>query len=158
MYRCYVSLPVTLVAIARSTSDARWLRCSASLANSSRFCMSIASLLISAQSSASMRSFSKRAVISSIVVSRAEGRESPSSQLGGLTPSASRPEAPDFRGASTIFVSIKLHLGHSKVRFSDPFPRCSLLASIIRIWHLGQRGRSSGPTGKMDGSVMVHRG
>ena len=41
------------------------------------------------------------------------------------------------------------------MRFSDPFLRYSVLASIMRIWHPGQRGRSSRLTGKRNGPVIV---
>jgi hypothetical protein len=60
-----------------------------------------------------------------------------------------RTTASDFNGSIAIFVSMKSHLEHSKVRFSDPLPQGSIRDSIIRIWHLGHRGRSSVAIGKI---------
>jgi hypothetical protein len=54
----YVSPDLIFSAITASTSLANWPRCSASFANICRFALSVASLLIRAQSSASVRSFS----------------------------------------------------------------------------------------------------
>jgi hypothetical protein len=50
----------------------------------------------------------------------------------------------DLNGSSTYFVSMKSHFGHSKVRFSTSPGLGSRPASIMRFWHLGQRGRSIG--------------
>ena len=55
---------IVLDAIARSTSDASTLKCSANLAKSSRFLRSVANLLIIEHSSASARSFCKCCSIS----------------------------------------------------------------------------------------------
>jgi hypothetical protein len=66
-------------AIARSTSDARTVRCSASRANNSLFSWLVARLLISAHSAASERSFSKCACMSfmkRILVHTAQERRS----------------------------------------------------------------------------------
>ena len=50
--------------------------------------------------------------------------------------------ASDFIGSATIFVSMKLHLAHSNIRFSKPSLRVSNVLSDMRVLHLRQRGYS----------------
>jgi hypothetical protein len=55
--------------------------------------------------------------------------------------------ASDFKGSATVLVSMALHFGHSKVRSSDPSDKGANRASVIRVKHLPQRGRSSEESG-----------
>jgi len=52
--------------------------------------------------------------------------------------------ATDFRGSATVSVSMASHFRHSNVRFSDPSGSSEIVASLIRLWHRSQRGRSIG--------------
>jgi hypothetical protein len=63
---------------------------------------------------------------------------------GGLMLSARRLAASDPRGSGTTLVSMKSHLGHSKVRFSECSGRGTMLVRFIRVRHRVQRGRSIG--------------
>jgi hypothetical protein len=63
---------------------------------------------------------------------------------GGLMLFAMRLIFSDLIGSGTTLVSMKSHLGHSKVRFSERSGRRLILARFIRMRHLTQRGRSIG--------------
>jgi len=58
--------------------------------------------------------------------------------------SAGRLTSSDLIGSGTTTVSMKWHLGHSKVRFSEWSNRGTMLAKFIRVRHLMQGGRSIG--------------
>ena len=67
----------------------------------------------------------------------------------------------EIRGSATIcLVSTCRHFMHSNVRSSNPPPASVTAVLIIRIWHLGQRGRwvgkSSGSGLGMAVSVAPH--
>jgi hypothetical protein len=55
-----------------------------------------------------------------------------------------RMTASDVNGSTAILVSMKSHLGHSKVRSSEPFSICSIWANIMRAPHRVHRGSSTG--------------
>src|SRR5258706_12099399 len=59
----------------------------------------------------------------------------------------------DWSSVSTFWTCS--HLGHSKVSRSETAGPCSIRASIMGAWHLGQRGRSIGIS---DGSAGYARG
>jgi hypothetical protein len=63
---------------------------------------------------------------------------------GGLTLSTRRLTFSDLTGSATIMVSMKLHFGHSNVRFSERSGRTSIVAKSSRVRHRAQRGRSIG--------------
>jgi hypothetical protein len=63
---------------------------------------------------------------------------------GGLTLSASRLTSSDLEGSGTTLVSMKSHLGHSKVRSSESSGRGTILVRFMRMRHRTQRGRSIG--------------
>jgi hypothetical protein len=64
--------------------------------------------------------------------------------VGGLMLSARRLTSSELNGSDTTVVSMKSHLGHSKVRFSARPGRGAMLVRFIRVRHLAQRGRSIG--------------
>ena len=63
---------------------------------------------------------------------------------GGLMLLAIRTSASDFSGSGAIFVSMKAHFEHSKVRFSVPSGRGTIRVRSMRVRHRAQRGRSIG--------------
>ena len=63
-------------------------------------------------------------------------------QTGGRTLVVSRTIDSDFSGSATILVSTASHFGHSNVRCSDRSGKGEMRASLIRVWHRPQRGRS----------------
>jgi hypothetical protein len=63
---------------------------------------------------------------------------------GGLTLFARRMISSDLIGSGTTLVSMKLHFGHSKIRFSERSGRATMLARFMRMRHLTHRGRSIG--------------
>src|ERR1700722_12077307 len=75
---------------------------------------------------------------------------SASCYFGALSPLFCQPGLAEFIGSSTSLFPTCWHLGHSKVRRSEPLGRGSIRASIMRPWHFGQRSRS---IGSRDGSV-----
>ena len=89
---------------------------------------------------------------------RPGSRSEPSSglrQTGGRTLVVSRTTASDFSGSAIVLVSIALHLGHSKVRCSDPSGSGAMRASIIRARHRPQRGRSIQESGTCGSLGMI---
>ncbi|HTF73312.1 MAG TPA: hypothetical protein VK620_03065, partial [Bradyrhizobium sp.] len=69
---------------------------------------------------------------------------------GGLRPALIQPSVSDFIGSPATIWWTCSHFGHSKVRRSTSAEGPgSMRDSIMRPWHLGQRGRSSGSS---DGS------
>ena len=67
----------------------------------------------------------------------------------------SRPMDSDLKGSATVFVSMALHFGHSKVRLSDPLGSGEMRASIIRLWQRSQRGRSIGESARSAGILAI---
>jgi hypothetical protein len=64
----------------------------------------------------------------------------------------SQPTASDLSGSEArVLVSLCPHLAHSNARFSKPSGPSETPAVLIRIWHLGQRGRW---IGNSSGSVF----
>jgi len=63
---------------------------------------------------------------------------------GGFMLSARRLNSSDLRGSLITFVSMKSHLGHSKVRFSERSGLGAIVVRFIMVRHLTQRGRSIG--------------
>jgi len=61
----------------------------------------------------------------------------------------------DLKGSATVFVSMALHFGHSKVRLSDPPGSGEMRANIIRLRHRSQRGRSSGESPRSAGILAI---
>jgi hypothetical protein len=62
--------------------------------------------------------------------------------VGGCNSLTSQPTSPDFIGSDAIAIfSTRLHLEQSNVRSSNPVGPGEMRASVMRVWHFGQRSR-----------------